>query len=95
MQIFSVIAEFERDITSFRTKKALRVLKERGIKLGRIKGTFNKRTMYDEHRKKIEQWCKLGFPVPAQARAIGRSPSGLYRSIKTRGIYKHKYVIVR
>jgi hypothetical protein len=48
-------------VVSQRTKEALRVLKERGIKLGKPKGTIQK-SVLDKYRSKINEWCRLGFP---------------------------------
>ncbi len=58
--ILSMFAEFERDIISQRTKEALKGLKEKGIKLGKPKGTVQ-RSIFDDDQEKIVELLRLGL----------------------------------
>jgi DNA invertase Pin-like site-specific DNA recombinase len=60
--IFSMLAELERDFISERTKEGLRAVKEKGVKLGKPKGTLQK-SMYDKDQQRIEHLHKLGVPI--------------------------------
>ena len=60
--IFSMIAELERDFVSERTKEGLRARKERGLILGKPKGTLQA-SMYDQDKEKIFHLCNLGVPL--------------------------------
>jgi DNA invertase Pin-like site-specific DNA recombinase len=82
------MAEHERSVLSQRAKEALRVLKERGIRIGKPKGTVQ-HSIFDKHRAQIKEWCRLGLSYPRQAKALRLSPSGLRRYVKTRGIYRN------
>lgn len=87
LHMFAVFAETERDRISQRTKEALRVLKERGIRLGKPKGTIQ-HSIFDRHKDKIKDWCKNGFPYRCQARALDLSHVGLMHYVRTRRIYR-------
>jgi DNA invertase Pin-like site-specific DNA recombinase len=58
--ILSMFAEFERDIISQRTKEALKGLKDKGIKLGKPKGTVQK-SIFDDDKEKIVELLCLGL----------------------------------
>lgn len=60
--IFSMLAELERDFISERTKEGLRALKDKGIKLGKPKGTLQK-SMYDKDHDRIQHLYKIGVPL--------------------------------
>lgn len=60
INIFSSFGQLERDLISFRTKEALKVRKEQGIKLGRKKGAVIK-SKYDPHKEKIQELHELGL----------------------------------
>ncbi len=60
--VFSMIAELERDFISERTKEGLRARKEKGIKLGKPKGTLQS-SMYDQDKDKIFHLHHLGVPL--------------------------------
>ncbi|CAI2166769.1 37_t:CDS:2 [Funneliformis geosporum] len=40
--------------------------------------------MLDPNRTKIEEWCRLGFPVPSQARVIRSTRPGQLDSMKAK-----------
>ena len=58
--ILSMFAEFERDIISQRTKEALKGFKNKGIKLGKPKGTVQK-SIFDDEKEKIVELLGLGL----------------------------------
>ena len=58
--ILSMFAEFERDIISQRTKEALKGLKDKGIKLGKPKGSIQK-SIFDDDQEKIVELLGLGL----------------------------------
>lgn len=60
INIFSSFGQLERDLISFRTKEALRIRKEQGVKLGRKKGAVVK-SKYDLHKEKIQELHQLGL----------------------------------
>lgn len=60
--VFSMIAELERDFISERTKAGLDARKEKGIKLGKPKGTLQT-SMYDLDKEKILHLHNLGVPL--------------------------------
>ena len=60
--VFSMIAELERDFISERTKAGLDARKEKGIKLGKPKGTLQA-SMYDPDKEKILHLHTLGVPL--------------------------------
>lgn len=60
--IFSMLAELERDFISERTKEGLKAVKDKGIKLGKPKGTLQK-SMYDKDHERIQHLYKIGVPL--------------------------------
>ena len=68
--IFAYFAQTEREIISERTKQGLAVARAKGKVLGRQKGQIVK-SMYDEHKEKIEELYKLGLSVQKIVKYIG------------------------
>lgn len=64
-------AQLERDFISERTKSALKVRKERGVKLGRPEG----KSKLDERKDEIVQLQRYGMPKALIARNLGVSRS--------------------
>lgn len=62
INIFSAFAQLERDLISQRTKEALQIRKERGVKLGKPRGTIQK-SIYDKDRDRIQELYKLGVTI--------------------------------
>lgn len=62
--IYSYFAESEREFISVRTKQGLIAAKASGKKLGRPKGSSNKKgRALDVFKDQIEQYVELGLPV--------------------------------
>lgn len=68
--------------------EALRTLKERGIKLGKPKGTIQK-SIFDFYLSKIKEYCRIGLSYGRQARLLKLSKAGIARYVKTRKIYRN------
>jgi putative DNA-invertase from lambdoid prophage Rac len=89
VSIFSMFAEFERDIISQRTKESLQSLKDRGIKLGKPVGTIQG-SQYDKDRDRIVELLDLGL---SYGKIVKRhlkygSASSLYAYVKKRELLK-------
>ena len=70
ISIYGYFAQTEREIISERTKQGLAVARTKGKVLGRQKGQIVK-SMYDEHKEKIEELYKLGLSVQKIVKYIG------------------------
>ena len=70
ISIYGYFAQTEREIISERTKQGLAVARAKGKILGRQKGQIVK-SMYDEHKDKIEELYKLGLSVQKIVKYIG------------------------
>ena len=70
ISIYGYFAQTEREIISERTKQGLAVARAKGKILGRQKGQIVK-SMYDEHKEKIEELYKLGLSVQKIVKYIG------------------------
>jgi len=88
LTMLSGFAQLERSFISERTKAGLAALKAKGVILGRKKGTQGK-SIFDEHREKIEELYKLGLSLQKIVAYIGTgSAPSLHKYIKTRDIKK-------
>jgi DNA invertase Pin-like site-specific DNA recombinase len=64
LAIYSYFAESERDYISIRTKQGLEAAKAKGVKLGRPKGSKNKKgRVLDTHKLAIKKYLELGVNV--------------------------------
>jgi len=77
--MFSLFAELERDLISLRTKEALAAKKNKGVQLGKPKGTIQK-SMYDNDLEKIKGWIQLGLSGRKISENLGY---GSYISLNT------------
>jgi DNA invertase Pin-like site-specific DNA recombinase len=79
LMVFSMASEIERDLISARTKEALRVRKESGVKLGRPKGPG--KSKLDPHKDEIMALLRSGVPKKVVARKYGTAIVNLYNWI--------------
>lgn len=81
-----MMVEHERSIISERTREALRILKDKGIRLGKPVGTLQ-RSILDKYKDRIKEWCRFGFPYRRQAKVLNVSYNCLYHYVRTRNIF--------
>lgn len=84
LMVFSMASEIERDLISSRTKEALRVKKELGVKLGRPKGAG--KSKLDPKKDEIIALLKTGVPKTVVARKYGTAIVNLYNWIMKNGL---------
>lgn len=78
--IFALVAQIERDLISMRTKEALQVKKQSGVKLGRPKGKG--KSKLDEHKEDILKLVALNVPKTMIAKQFNTSTVNLYGFLK-------------
>jgi len=84
--VFSMASEIERDLISSRTKEALRLKKESGIKLGRPKGTG--KSKLDKFKPEIEALLANGSTQKFIANRYGTTEANLYNWLKKHNLKK-------
>ena len=84
---FSMAGEIERDLISQRTKEALRVKKESGVRLGRPKGPG--KSKLDAYRPEIEAFLSHGSSQKFIANRYKTTEANLHNWMKKRGIIKN------
>jgi DNA invertase Pin-like site-specific DNA recombinase len=84
---FSMAAEIEQDfialqraLISKRTREAVQVLKQNGVKLGGPRGI--RKSMLDAHKGEIEALLQKGISKKVIAKQLGTSQTNLYNWIK-------------
>jgi len=85
LAIYSYFAEAEREYISIRTKQGLAAVKAKGIKLGRPKGSKNKKSRrLDPYREQIKEFLELKLPLNSIRKIINKQlPDPLtYNSFK-------------
>ena len=87
---FAMAAEIERDLISQRTKEALRVRKESGMKLGRPKGPG--KSKLDEYRPEIEALLATGSTQRFIAHRYKTTAANLSKWIKKHKLKKPKLI---
>ncbi len=80
---FGLSAEIERKLIVERTKEALNLRKEQGIKLGRPVGSKNKTNRLDSQKNRIKRMLKLGFSKEKICRKIKCSSKTLRKYLLT------------
>ena len=81
---FSMASEIERDLISKRTREALLVKKQNGMKLGRPKGVG--KSKLDPYRVEIEALLKNGSTQKFIAKRYGTTEANLHHFLKQRGL---------
>jgi DNA invertase Pin-like site-specific DNA recombinase len=81
---FSMASEIERDLISKRTKEALLVKKQSGMRLGRPKGVG--KSKLDPYRPEIEALLRNGSTQKFVAKRYGTTEANLHNWLKQRGI---------
>jgi DNA invertase Pin-like site-specific DNA recombinase len=81
---FSMASEIERDLISKRTREALQVKKQNGMKLGRPKGVG--KSKLDSYRIEIEALLKNGSTQKFIAKRYKTTEANLYHWLKQRGL---------
>ena len=81
---FSMASEIERDLISKRTREALLVKKQNGMKLGRPKGIG--KSKLDTHRIEIEALLKNGSTQKFVAKRYQTTEANLHHWLKQRGL---------
>lgn len=79
---FGLAAEIERNLISQRTKEALARIKAEGRKLGRVKGSKNKKHSLDGKKDKITELIKKGMPKTQIAKILGTSTRTIYNYLR-------------
>ena len=83
---FSMASEIERDLISKRTREALLVKKQNGMKLGRPRGLG--KSKLDPYRVEIEALLKNGSTQTFIAKRYGTTEANLHHFLKQRGLAK-------
>jgi len=83
---FSMASEIERDLISKRTREALQVKKQNGMKLGRPKGVG--KSKLDIYRMEIEALLKNGSTQKFIAKRYITTEANLHHWLKQRGLTK-------
>ena len=81
---FSMASEIERDLISKRTREALQVKKQNGMKLGRPKGIG--KSKLDSYRVEIEALLKNGSTQKFVAKRYHTTEANLHHWLKQRGL---------
>ncbi|KPK03092.1 MAG: resolvase [Anaerolineae bacterium SG8_19] len=63
LAIYSYFAESEREFISIRTKQGLAAARASGKKLGRPKGSRDKKRVLDPYRRQIKEYLELKIPL--------------------------------
>lgn len=85
--LFSLFAEIERDLVSYRTKEALAALKHDGKRLGRPKGATNK-CVLDDKEDQIKRLIELRVSHSAIGRMFNVNRATVARFVKNKKIAK-------
>jgi DNA invertase Pin-like site-specific DNA recombinase len=70
LAIYSYFAEAEREFVSMRVKQGLAAAKAKGVKLGRPKGSRNKKRVLDPYRDEILRYLQKGIDLASVRKLI-------------------------
>jgi DNA invertase Pin-like site-specific DNA recombinase len=80
--VFGIVAEFERNLISSRTKEALTRVKATGKKLGRPKGTQNSMQKLELEKTEIKGMLKRGISKKQIAKTFNVGIASVYRFLQ-------------
>lgn len=89
---FAMASEIERDLISKRTREALLVKKQMGLKLGRPRGV--EKSKLDAYRVEIEALIQNGSTQKFIAKRYHTTEVNLHHFLKQRGLAKRREHIV-
>ena len=70
LAIYSYFAEAEREFISMRVRQGLAAARAKGVKLGRPKGSRNKKRVLDPHRDEILKYLRKGIDLASVRKLI-------------------------
>lgn len=70
LAIYSYFAEAEREFISMRVKQGLAAAKAKGVKLGRPKGSRNKKRVLDPYRNEILNYLQKGIDLASVRKLV-------------------------
>jgi len=70
LAIYSYFAEAEREFISMRVRQGLAAARAKGVKLGRPKGSRNKKRVLDSHRDEILKYLRKGIDLASIRKLI-------------------------
>jgi DNA invertase Pin-like site-specific DNA recombinase len=79
---FSLSAEIERNLISQRTREAFARMKAEGRKLGRKKGSPNKKHLLDGKEDEVLNLLEQSYPKTRVAKMLGCSPRTIYNFLQ-------------
>ncbi|MGF7156933.1 DNA invertase Pin-like site-specific DNA recombinase [Bartonella heixiaziensis] len=84
--VLGMVAQIERHLIQTRTKEALSVVRQRGIKLGRPKGSTATQLKLDNHIDEIQAFINVGLSQNRIAKTLGVSVNTLRLFIERKNI---------
>uniref|UniRef100_UPI0035D095CD recombinase family protein n=1 Tax=Bartonella sp. AC62GZZY TaxID=3243457 RepID=UPI0035D095CD len=84
--VLGIVAQIERHLIQTRTKEALSVARQRGIKLGRPKGSTATQLKLDNHIDEIQAFINVGLSQNRIAKTLGVSVNTLRLFIERKNI---------
>ncbi|OIS90302.1 recombinase family protein [Brucella cytisi] len=84
--VLGLAAQIERHFVQSRTTEALKVARQRGVQLGRPKGSAAVELKLDPRIDEVRAFVNLGVPQRRAAQILSVSPATLNKFIKTRKI---------
>lgn len=87
--VLGLAAQIERHFIQTRTKEALQAAKNKGVKLGRPKGSSNKALKLDEYREEIQAFVNIGLSINKASQLLNVTPKTYSKYLKERNIKKN------
>ncbi|AGF73955.1 resolvase [Bartonella australis AUST/NH1] len=84
--VLGMVAQIERHLIQTRTKEALNVARQRGIKLGRPKGSIATHLKLDNHINEVQAFINIGLSQSRIAKTLGVGVNTLRLFIERKNI---------